>query len=101
MGMNRRWSSGAEPAPGNPDPRSFEILEVERIGRLWLSVLVYRGCTNFEGRKVLLTNWNPWERTEIDPHFAEGSGILARFEPSADGMRAGRMLAEAIAGGAR
>lgn len=89
------------PVAGNPDPRRFEILEVERIGGLWLSVLLYAGCTNFEGRKVLLTNWNPGSRDVIDPHFAEESGILARFEPSADGMRAGRMLAEAIAGGRR
>lgn len=93
----RRWSGGSGMrTSGDPDPRRFSIAQSEPIGNLWLSTLHYTGCINFEGRKVLLTTWDPRGRSVIDPHFAEGSGILARFEPSADGMAAARMLAAAL-----
>lgn len=99
MGMRRRWSDdGGTPIPGDPDPERFTIVSTERIGRLHLSVLRYEGCTNFEGRKVLLTEWSPQDRMVIDPHFAQGSGILARFEPTGEGIAAGRLLAEALSG---
>lgn len=99
MGMNRRrWSGdGGTPSAGDPDPRRFSIVGTERIGDLWLSTLHYDGCTNFEGRKVLLTTWDPRDRMTIDPHFAAGSGILARFEPSPDGLTAARLLATMLA----
>ena len=97
MGLRRRWSDGGgAPIPGNPDPMRFRIIETERIGSMHLSVLRYQGCTNFEGRKVLLTTWDPRERMSIDPHFAVGSGILARFEPTEEGIEAGRRLARAL-----
>ncbi len=100
MGLRRRWSDGAgAPIPGNPDPMRFTVLTTERIGSMHLSVLRYEGCTNFEGRKVLLTTWDPRGRMSIDPHFAPDSGILARFEPTDRGIEAGRILARALSEG--
>lgn len=65
-----------------PNPCNFKVKECHRVGDVWVSKINYPDAKNFEGDKILLTAWNPLDKTVIDPHFATGSGILARFEPS-------------------
>lgn len=75
----------------NPDPAKFKIVQIKRYGRYVMVVADYQGCTNFEGRKVLIyRDFPPVDSiTTLDPHFSKDSVLspLARFEPSCSGMR--------------
>lgn len=66
----------------DPNPENFRVKDCHRIGNHWVSKINYPDARNFEGDKILLTTWNPLSRSIIDPHFTDGGGILARFEPT-------------------
>jgi hypothetical protein len=68
-----------------PTPENFEIITVDQVGSLYVSMIQYPGCINFEGKKVLVTEWDPYRRRAIDPHFLPKNGLLARFEPTPRG----------------
>lgn len=79
---------------GDPDPFYFKIIRhKEHLGRTLVEV-EYPGCTNYEGRKILLLDI-PWEKvstmTSLDPHFLDGRELhlLGRFEPSMEGWNLG------------
>lgn len=80
---------GKKPAPPNPDPRKFLILRSEDYEGHCLLEIKYEGCTNYEGRKILLMDGNSWyyrEKNHIDPHFtSEVDSPVARFEPTTRG----------------
>lgn len=84
----------AAPVTPNPDPRRFSIKSCDQFGKLFVSTIIYAGCTNFEGRKVLVTKFDPRRMKVLDPHFEPGAGIIARFEPSLDGHMAAIAFAE-------
>lgn len=82
------------PTPPNPDPSKFKILRMEQKGRFLVAEVEYVGCTNFEGRKILIYEGvAPWQLRKaafLDPHFCEkGSHPIpvARFEPTDRGWR--------------
>lgn len=80
------------PAPPNPNPLRFQVIEhVERNGFLLVEIQ-YDDCTNYEGRKLLLFKdvsftalMNQAVRVGIDPHFSDEAAHhypCARFEPT-------------------
>lgn len=91
-----------------PDPRKFTILrglEIGVGGKFLLVEIEYHGCTNFEGRKILLyrgvSRYKLESQTVIDPHFSDGEKHIhpiARFVPTDDGWRMGILLATELAG---
>lgn len=79
-----------------PDPTKFRVLQEERVGQLWVAMLHYPGCTNFEGHKVVVCKGTaPSRRTRLDPHFTEGGDIVARFQPTLDGFALAKTCARA------
>ena len=40
--------------PRNPNPHLFDIIRALLVGNLLIAELKYRGCTNYEGRKILV-----------------------------------------------
>lgn len=98
MGLGPKVSSGDSYIvnPVNPNPFNFKIVHVERFKNCYLSVINYPNCTNFEGNKVLITKWDPRNKFELDPHFSEGYGLIARFEPSLEGIELARLFASNI-----
>jgi hypothetical protein len=77
----------------NPNPNNFRIEAAKKIGSFWVSIIRYPNCTNFEGKKVLLTEFDPRNRTFLDPHFTPGSGLIARFEPTVKGVELAKQMA--------
>lgn len=60
-----------------------KLMKCQKINNYHVSMINYPAATNFEGNKILLTNFDPREKTGIlDPHFREKTGIIARFEPT-------------------
>lgn len=78
-------SEPVEIAKALPSPDNFMIEESVKIGKVWVSVIRYPGAEFFEGRKIILTRWDPRDKKSIDPHFIPGNGLIARFEPTLDG----------------
>ena len=68
--------------PLNPDPSNFNVVKVEQVGSLFVSLVEYPNCTNYEGKKLLVSKFDPRERVTLDPHFAKRSGLIARFVPT-------------------
>lgn len=89
------------PAAANPDPARYKILRTHVVGRHAVIEAHYTGCTNYEGRKILVLrsdqpiDWAQSRRT-LDPHFDRGSDVFARFEPTADGWAAAVRLVAMI-----
>lgn len=84
----------------NPNPDVFDVQRVTKIGIYFLSVVVYPNCTNFEGRKILLTRRDPRNMDRLDPHFSKdiaiNAGLIARFEPTEFGWNCGECLAKQL-----
>ena len=84
-------ASFVQPKAPNPDPWNFEVLSTQKIGNYTIAEVKYRGCTNYEGKKVLLYKTTTWmnclSRKVLDPHFSGNSNLdpLARFEPTNNG----------------
>ena len=77
------------PAPKRqPDPSRYDMLRYASYGDVTVVEVVYEGCTNYEGRKILvLQGWNPQAGGPLDPHFCDRDTyrVLARFEPTKRG----------------
>ncbi len=93
--FSRCSSTGTGPMP---NPRDYEILdsyEVELNGgspQALVVLIKYPGCTNFEGRKILVYQncrlIDLIRQKEIDPHFTNDKTKywpVARFIPTAEG----------------
>ena len=72
----------------NPDPSSFRVKKVYTSNGLFVSLVNYPNCTTFEGNKILVTTYDVREKIKLDPHFHNGSGLIARFEPTDTGWEA-------------
>lgn len=70
----------------NPNPKDFVVENIFHGNRGCVARIRYRGCTNFEGQKILVF-MDKKEMLQaikdkiLDPHFLQGSGLLARFRP--------------------
>jgi len=72
----------------NPDPKRFKIIRQEHFYPYTLLWVNYPNCTNFEGNKILVFRGDPSYITDVvflDPHFAEGKRLIARFVPTDEG----------------
>jgi hypothetical protein len=83
--------------PLNPNPRNFVVKSYRQFGAIYVAVINYPNCKNYEGNKVLVMLSNPNYMSMIDPHFAEGGTIIARFEPTKQGKSAAVKFAKTIA----
>lgn len=81
--------------PTNPNPLSFHIIKSLNVGKYWITDIRYPNCTNYEGRKILLSTKTLDGLKEIDPHFTENCkyGLIARFCPTQDGWAMASRLA--------
>lgn len=83
--------------PRDPNPFMFNIIRVQDVsGTVWVSEIEYPNCTNYEGRKILVTSFNPNSRFSLDPHFMEGGGLIARFMPTEYGWQLALQMANFI-----
>ena len=56
MGIRIFGSSfGDTTTPGNPKPNNFIVERTEQCGQFYVSVVRYPDCTNYEGKKILVT----------------------------------------------
>ena len=94
MGMNflARNSTSTEARPSfvqrplnNPNPHNFTVARVYRKDDLWVSLIHYPDCNNFEGQKIIVSRKDPRDCSVFDPHFTRNGYIVARFEPTASG----------------
>ena len=89
---SRPLSSGRQgcwtrPDAQAPDPSRFRVLQEERVGKLWVAMLHYPNCSNFEGHKIVVCKGAaPSTRPSLDPHFSENGDIVARFAPTPHGF---------------
>lgn len=90
MGLNLFGSSAGRaecncPAPVDPNPKNFRVLQSHQRGRNIALMVNYPNCTNYEGDKILIySNVNvEWAKSQtvIDPHFMKGTHMIARFRP--------------------
>ena len=95
--MNTDWKAKACCQQSSPDPSQFMILrsqifEQPEIIHIILEVQ-YRGCTNYEGRKILV-----YDRVDpsvllrvrvLDPHFSDTDCLspIASFPPTERGWQ--------------
>lgn len=87
----------------NPDPEKFSVKELWQEGKHLVAHVVYHGCSNYEGRKVLLyldtTKAALKKVRKLDPHFSANKKELspfARFEPTQRGWDAAVELAKLL-----
>lgn len=77
----------------NPDPYDFEIVSEAHSGNYKILTVEYKGCTNYEGKKILLIKGPLPNNDSLDPHFSENfPGLLARFQPTDFGKTMAYML---------
>lgn len=81
------------PKPPNPNPKNFEVKSIS-VAKRKRSIVVlevhYPGCTTFEGNKILVFEGdlkNFVALKELDPHFTETNGLIARFPATDAGLR--------------
>ena len=80
-----------------PDPYKFTILERHVINTHTIILAQYEGCLSFGGNKLRLCRGIIQPDIEtLDPHFIEGHHIVARFEPTPEGMRLARICAACL-----
>lgn len=77
-----------------PNPREFKILKVQQFSGAHVIHAHYDGCTNFEGKKIMVF-FGKYQKTDsLDPHFSQSwKSPVARFAPTELGIA----LAEACA----
>lgn len=82
----------------NPNPNQFTILNAYQYDERYLLVqLRYNGCTNFEGKKILVYEFNDqcpnldafYKLKTLDPHFCDKDCFspIARFVPTKQGQQ--------------
>lgn len=97
MGIGPRWSSGGKTTPPNPNPYRFEIKNVDQVGKFFVALVHYPGCTTFKGDKLLLLD-PTWDRGSVvlDPHILHDGHVIARFRPTPLGRHLAIMCAHAL-----
>lgn len=97
MGMNllRRSCYTNSTAPA-PSPSLFTVIQVTEVGSLFVSMIRYHNATNMEGKKCLVTTFDPRKRKIVDPHFSESRAVLARMLPTDAGYESAVEYAKMI-----
>ena len=68
----------------SPEPNRFRFSTTRVSTTLGYVVMYvhYPDCTTYDGYKTIVMNraaYEDWGGKELDPHFIEGNGIIARF----------------------
>jgi hypothetical protein len=80
-----------------PDPKRYEIIDVEYFRNATLAKVRYLDCTNYEGVKILVFMGKRGMEGPIDPHFSEDDqSPIARFKPNHVGLRIARAMCSAM-----
>ena len=73
----------------DPNHKKFEIVRRSTINGHLMLMVVYRNCTNYEGKKILVFHKDrlpSLDGSPLDPHFQEqGPSPVARFRPDING----------------
>ena len=92
IGFSRSTYDKPPPATPNPDPKNFQIKRYVAAGDGLVVEVHYPGCTNYEGRKILVyvgvSVGDLLRQGSIDPHFCDNADYhspIARFEPTENG----------------
>lgn len=98
--LNRKYPDFMRAAPATPDARTYDVLDVARVGEHLVLKVRYPNCAKcaFEGTKVMVFLDVPeaqamrWRR--IDPHFRDANPLsdeapspAARFPATSEGWR--------------
>ena len=90
------YTRNTPPSP-NPDPERWELLGVEKYANGYVLLVKYEGCTNFEGKKILVFKGQYQIQKALDPHFSKtGSSPFARFIPTKEALAAACNLAKSF-----
>lgn len=90
------------PANPNPDPKNFLIKRALEIKPWLILEVVYPGCTNYEGRKILVYKAmfiDIVKQNNLDPHFSNNKKYhspFARFVPTNEGWEAAISFCEGM-----
>ena len=91
MGLRMFGNSSGNYGAGNPSPSRYTIEKLIHIGGFYISLIKYPDCTNYEGKKILVTTRAPDPAKPLDPHFTIdyniNCGLVARFEPTDKGWK--------------
>ena len=93
---------GPPPQPKNvPNPTEFKILDEYHYGEYVVVMVEYKGCTNFDGKKILVIHGRQMylsnlKAKKLDPHFLESNNIIARFRPTKHGFDMAKKLAKML-----
>jgi len=94
-------SNPAAIAP-NPNPEAWELISVLEVKGYYLLEIKYKGCTNYEGIKLMLYKgkYNATVKKR-DPHFStKKDSPIARFEPTDEGRSNAHLLMAVLCGDA-
>lgn len=94
MGLGvMRSTCSVNPAKRAPNPSCYRVIEKKYYPNATLVVAKYYGCTNFEGKKILVFLGKKEIEGALDPHFCDSNDSpIARFKPD----ELGRTLAIAL-----
>ncbi len=87
------FTNSAQVAP-NPNPGAWALEKKVEYENAYVLLVTYIGCTNFEGKKLMVFRGKYRCRPWLDPHFSEDpDSPIARFRPDDEGWK----MANAIA----
>ncbi len=80
----------------NPNPINWRLVDKYEFKNGSVLIVHYPDCTNFEGKKIMVYSGKYREKEELDPHFQESGGPIARFRPDFDGLKMAINLAKSL-----
>lgn len=98
MGLFKKtsWSKSYISDSRNPDPNKFKVIREAKVNNFFISEVYYPNCTNYEGRKILVTKKSVIDKKYLDPHFTKDSDLIARFVPDEYGWKYAIALAKGM-----
>lgn len=71
----------------NPSPDKWTLLDLFQYDGAHVLVVQYEGCTNYEGKKVMVYSGRYHPVARLDPHFNQWlKSPIARFPPTDRGI---------------
>ena len=97
MGVSCLSSCSTNENAQAPDPSRWKLLVKKQYAYGYVLMVKYQGCTNFEGKKVMVYRGQFTERTVLDPHFADGDeSPLVRLKPDDYGWELANIIAKSL-----
>lgn len=81
----------------NPNPIKFTILDEKVVNKKSILLVKYKGCTTFDGKKLLLLKIKWRGGNHLDPHLlGKNHIVIARFEPNEIGWKMAKQCAKLL-----